>query len=52
MKRTIIFVFGPKHLAGQYQNGSEASATQDSADVTNWLKIGLTTTEDFEISVQ
>ena len=46
MKRTIIYVFGPKRLACLYQNGSEVSASQESADVTNWLKIGLTTTED------
>jgi hypothetical protein len=44
MKRTIIYVFGPKRLASEYQNGSEVS--QESSDVTNWLKIGLTTTED------
>ena len=44
MKRTIIYVFGPKRLASEYQNGNEVS--QESTDVTNWLKIGLTTTED------
>ena len=46
MKRTIIYVFGPKRLASEYQNGNEASVSQESTDVTNWLKIGLTTTED------
>lgn len=46
MKRTIIYVFGPKRLASEYQNGSEKSISQESTDVTNWLKIGLTTTED------
>ena len=46
MKRTIIYVFGPKRLASEYQNGSESPSSQESTDVTNWLKIGLTTTED------
>lgn len=46
MKRTIIYVFGPKRLASDYQNGSEKSVSQESNDVTNWLKIGLTTTEN------
>jgi hypothetical protein len=46
MKRTIIYVFGPKRLASDYQNGSEVPASHEHADVTNWLKIGLTTTED------
>ena len=46
MKRTIIYVFGPKRLASEYQNGNEKSISQESTDVTKWLKIGLTTTED------
>ena len=46
MKRTIIYVFGPKRLASEYQNGNEAPVSQEHTDVTNWLKIGLTTTED------
>ena len=46
MKRTIIYVFGPKRLAHQYNEGNNTSKLQDVCDVTNWLKIGLTTTED------
>lgn len=46
MKRTIIYVFGPKRLAHQYNEGNNASKPHDVCDVTNWLKIGLTTTED------
>lgn len=33
-------------MASEYQNGGETAISQESTDVTNWLKIGLTTTED------
>ena len=41
MKRTIIYVFGPKRLAHLYQSNQELPH-----DETSWLKIGLTTTVD------
>lgn len=46
MKRTIIYVFGPKRLAHQYRESINVQNSQDSCDVTNWLKIGMTTSED------
>ena len=46
MKRTIIYVFGPKRLAHQYRESINIQNSQDSCDVTNWLKIGMTTSED------
>ena len=41
MKRTIIYVFGPKRLAHLYQSNQELPH-----DETSWLKIGLTSTVD------
>ena len=29
MKRTIIYVFGPKRLASEYQNGCETPSHKD-----------------------
>jgi hypothetical protein len=46
MKRSIIYVFGPKRLAHQYRESINVQNSQDSCDVTNWLKIGMTTSED------
>ena len=44
MERTIIYVFGPKRLQDEYQNGKNLQK-----DFTGWLKIGQTsTTEDQE----
>lgn len=44
MERTIIYVFGPKRLQDNYQNGKNLQK-----DFTGWLKIGQTsTTEDQE----
>ena len=41
MKRTVIYVFGPKRLKHNYNEG----AMFDN-NPTNWLKIGMTTTDD------
>ena len=46
MKRSIIYVFGPKRLAHQYRESINIQNSRDSCDVTNWLKIGMTTSED------
>lgn len=41
MKRTIIYVFGPKRLEQHYQNNEPLPD-----NVTGWLKIGLTTVDN------
>jgi hypothetical protein len=43
MERTIIYIFGPKRLQDDYQNGKCLPQ-----DTTGWLKIGQTTTSTDE----